>query len=227
MRFDEISKTIQLTVTNQSTRITTFVMTMLLAFAGFEHGLFASLQGNKPTGGFFIMAIGDEHLWWKYGGEGAVTVIHNFLFSGITAMSVSFAIVFWAWRFVHRKNGVLVLLLLFILLTSVGGGIGFTPFYLITCAYATRISKPLNWWRRVLSSGVRKRLAPIWPYSLAVAVLSWLLALEIAVFGYVPGQDDPEILINICWSFLLLTFIMANLSYISGFANDIGRQGNV
>lgn len=209
---------------NRATRTITKVLVSLLAFAGFEHGLFAALQGNRPTGGFGITTIGRDMQWWKYGGEDAVTIIPNFLATGMAAMAVSIVILIWAWRFMHRRHGVLVLLLLFILLTAVGGGVGFVPFFLVTCAYATRIDKPLNWWRKTLSPGSRRALAPWWRHALVAAAVCWLLAIEIAVFGYVPGQTDPEILITICWSLLLLTMILANVSYISGFADDIDRS---
>lgn len=206
---------------NKATRAITVVMAALLAFAGFEHGLFAALQGYGPTGGIGISTIGEDLRWWQYGGEDAVTLIPNFLVTGMAAMGVSIAIVFWALNFVHRRRGVLVLLLLFMLLTAVGGGVGFVPFFLVTCAYATRIGKPLNWWRKTLSPRMRQALAPIWPHALAAAAVCWLLAIGIAIFGYVPGLSDPDMLLAVCWAFLLLTMILANVSFIAGFAADI------
>ncbi|MFP3909947.1 MAG: hypothetical protein ACLFVX_08810 [Archaeoglobaceae archaeon] len=48
---------------NKTTRKITAVIGVLLAFAGFEHGLFAALQGNEPVDGFFIQAIGESMKW--------------------------------------------------------------------------------------------------------------------------------------------------------------------
>ncbi len=209
---------------NKTTRIITATTGILLAMAGFEHGLFEALQGNKPADGFFIQAIGESMRWWEYGDEGAFTLIPNYLITGIFAMSVSIVIIIWSLFFVDKKYGTTVFLLLFILLTFVGGGIGFTPFYIVTWAYATRINKTLNWWRKLFTQNVRKHLARIWPYTLTATAICWLMAIEIAIFGYFPGQTDPAIVFNICWTFLLFAMIFINLSFVSGFARDIERD---
>jgi hypothetical protein len=195
----------------------------LLAFAGFEHGLFEAMQGNRSTGGpGGIRAIGEDMMWWEHGSEDAFTLIPNFLVTGIAAMAVSFFIFFvWPMFFPVNKYGVLVLLLLFILLVLVGGGIGFIPFFLVTCAYATRLTKPLTWWRKKLSPGARRLLAPLWPWALGFAVVCWLIGLEMAVFGYFPGLKDPDVILYTCWSFLLGTMIFINISYVAAFAADI------
>jgi hypothetical protein len=209
---------------NKTTQIITTIIGILLAIAGFEHGLFEALQGNKPTGGIGIHAISESMKWWKYGTEDALTIIPNFLLTGITAMCVSIFIIIWSLFFIDKKYGRLTFLLLFILLTIVGGGVGFVPFFIVTWAYATRMNKNLNWWNKVLIQNVRKYLARIWRYTLTATAICWFLAMEIAVFGYFPGQTNPETLFNICWTFLLFTMIFINLSYISGFAHDIERH---
>jgi hypothetical protein len=209
---------------NKTTRIITTTIGILLAIAGFEHGLFEVLQGNKPTDGLVIQAIGESMRWWKYGTEEAFTIIPNYLITGIFAMSVSIFIIIWSLFSADKKYGTIVFLLLFILLTLVGGGIGFIPFFIVTWAYATKINKTLNWWRKLLTQNVRKYLARIWPYTLIATAICWLMLIEIAIFGYYPGQKDAEILSNICATFLLLTMIFVNLSFISGFAHDIGRN---
>lgn len=211
---------------NETTRIITTTIGILLAIAGFEHGLFEALQGNKSTNGLIIQAIGEDMRWWKYGTEEAFTIVPNYLITGICAMSVSVFIIIWSLLFVHKKHGRTVFLLLFILLTLVGGGIGFVPFFIITWAYASRMNKPLTWWRKILTQKARKPVAKIWPYTLMAAAICWLILLEIAIWGYFPGQTDPETISNICGIFLLFAMIFINLSFVSGFAHDIERQKN-
>ena len=162
--------------------------------------------------------------WWKYGTEEALTMVPNYLITGILAMSVSVFIIIWSSFFVGKRYGTIVFLLLFILLTLVGGRIGFTTFYIVTWAYATRISKALNWWRKMLTQKARKHLAGIWPYTLIATAVCWLLVIEIAIFGYFPGQIDAEVLSNLCIVFLLSIMIFINLSFVSGFAHDIERH---
>jgi hypothetical protein len=209
---------------NETTRRVTAVTVILLALAGFEHGFFEALQGYKPTNGIGIHAISESMKWWKYGTEDAVTIIPNFLLTGIAAMSVSIFIIIWALLFLDKRFGRLVFLFLFILLVAVGGGVGFIPFFIITWAYSTRIDKNLNWWRKVLKPGIRKSLAGIWKYALAATAICWFIAIEIAVFGYFPRQTNPENLFNICWTFLLFALIFINVSFISGFAHDIEKS---
>lgn len=210
---------------NQKTKITASIMGILLGIAGFvNHGIFEVLQGNTPTNGFLIEAIGEAHRFWLYGGEGAFTLIPNFLITGICVMLVSLAIIFWSIWFIHKKHGIIIFLLLLILLTLVGGGVGHIVLFLPTWAFATRINKPLNWWGKILSIRTRKILAKMWKYALVITCLLWLIVLEIGIFGYFPGQSNPETILKICLTFLFSTVLFASLSFICGFARDIEER---
>jgi len=209
---------------NKATAKITETIGFLLAFAGFEHGLFEALQGYKQTGTNFISAIGKEMQWWVHGSEDAFTLIPNFLITGICAMCVSIIIMIWSLFCLHKRNSTTIFLLLFILLVLVGGGIGFIPFFIVTWAYATRINTPLTRWKKWLKPKIRNSIAFFWPYALAVTAICWLTAIEIAVFGYVPGVSNPDLKLGICWSFLFIAFVLLNVSYISGFSYDINEQ---
>ena len=156
-----------MTFFNKKTRITASVIGVLLGMGGiFNHGLFEILQGNKSTDGFFIEAIGEANRFWVYGTEAAFTIIHNFLITGICVILVGLALIFWSLKYIQIKHGVTVFLALLILLTLVGGGIGHIILFVPTWAFATRINKPLDWWKKVLSAGVRNKLTAIWIYFL-------------------------------------------------------------
>jgi hypothetical protein len=88
-----------------------------------EHGLFETLQGNHEPQGIIIDAIGHQANSVFQGSEPALTIIPNFLATGILAMIVSLIVVIWAAKFVQRKNGVLLLILLSTILFLVGGGL--------------------------------------------------------------------------------------------------------
>jgi hypothetical protein len=130
---------------NRATKIIVSTISIILAIAGMVHGFFEILQGNTPTGGLIIQAIGDEQQMWLYGTEEAFTIIPNFLITGILTIIVSLAIIIWSASYLQTKRGAAVFLLLFVVLFLVGGGIAaqvvFVP---ITWAVATRINKPLN-----------------------------------------------------------------------------------
>jgi hypothetical protein len=128
-----------------------------------ESRLFETLQGNSPTNGVIIAAISESMRRWTHGGETAFTLIPNFLITGLAAIVVSLAIIIWSVGYLHTKHGAAVFLLLFILLFLVGGGIGQVIFFTVGWAFATRINKPLTWWRKILPEGVRGSLAKVWP----------------------------------------------------------------
>ena len=210
---------------NLSTRITTSIIGILLAIAGLvNHGIFEILQGNSSINGFYIEAIGESHRFWTYGTEGAFTLIPNFLITGIFVSIVSLAIIIWSMKFIQKKYGATVFLLLLIVLTLVGGGIGHIVLTIPTWAYATRINKPLLWWRKVLSSKIRNILLKMWVPFLVVTCLSWLIVMELGIFGFFPYQTNPDTILTICFSFVLFTVFMANLTFICGIAKDVEER---
>lgn len=211
---------------NKRTRATVSVIGILLGLAGIlNHGIFEILQGYIPTNGFYIEAIGEKQRFWLYGTEGAFTLIHNFLITGISAVLVGMAIIVWSIKYIHIKRGSSVFLALLILLTLVGGGIGHIILYLPTWAFATRIDKSLDWWKRVLSSQLRRKLAAIWIYLLTATVISWLIVMELGIFGYLPGKNHPDTILNIVYIFLFSTVILASITFICAISADI-EQGN-
>lgn len=210
---------------NQKTRITASVIGVLLAMGGFfNHGIFEILQGNTPTGGMFIEAISPEHRFWIHGTEGALTVIPSFLISGILVVLVSLIISVWSVKFIHLKYGASVFLLLMILLTLVGGGIGHIVLFLPAWAFTTRIRRPLSWWKKILSLKIRKALSIIRLPLLVMTSLSWFIVMELGIFGFVPGLTDPDTILNICLGFVLFTVFLASLTFICSFAQDIEER---
>lgn len=207
---------------NRYTRITAAIIGVLLGMGGLvNHGIFEILQGNIPTNGFFIEAIGESNRFWIHGTEGAFTVIPNILVTGILVVLTSLAIVFWSARFIQTKHGATIFLSLLILLTLVGGGIGHILLSIPTWAYVTRINKPLDWWKKILPAGFRKILSRFWVYALVATSVCWLTVMELGIFGYFPGQSDPDTLLNIVFIFLFSTVILASFTFICGFARDL------
>jgi hypothetical protein len=197
----------------------------MLALSGMlAHGLFEVLQGNTPTDGLFIEAIGKAHRMWEHGAEGAFTIVPNFLVTGLLAMAVSLFIIVWSIGFVHKKHGPLVFLLSFILLFLVGGGVAQVAFFAPGWAVSTRINKPLTWWRKVLSQSVRGVLAKLWPWFFAAGVALFVAALVISVTGFVPGVSDPDQILTIDWTILGVGYLLYLLAFVAGFAYDIEQQ---
>ena len=160
----------------RATRITASVLGLTAGGAGIEHGIFEILQGNARPAGLMIASMGPPcvpELSWNQC-EPAMTVIPNFLITGILAIVFGIVIMVWSAFFVQKKNGGLVLILLSIPLLLFGGGI-FPPLIgIIAGAIGTRIHKPPNPEGSHLSGRALRFLAGLWPWSLALYLL-WIL----------------------------------------------------
>jgi hypothetical protein len=212
-----------------ATRTIVSTLGVFIGIGGIDHGFLETLHGNIPTSGFMINALGEGNNWtlWKQGGEGAFTVIPNFLLTGIVSIIVSLLIIIWSIGFIHRKEGSQLFLLLGFLLFLVGGGVAQVLFIILAWAVSTRINKPLTWWRKILTKNIRGTIAKLWLGSLIVFSLLFFTALEIAIFGFVPGVNNPELILHICWSILGSALGILLLTFVSGFAYDIERQTNI
>ena len=206
---------------NNATRTTVATLGTIFGLSGMNHGFFEILQGNIPTGGVFISAIGEAHKMWPHGNEMAFTLIPNFLISGIAAVTVGLALIIWSLGFVQRKNGAVVLLLLFILLLLVGGGVAQVLFFPWIWLAATRIHQPLTGWKKILPARVLKPLGKVWLGLLIICAALWVFVLVIATTGYVPGITDPDAVLTVMLIGLGLQILVLPLTFISGFAHDL------
>ena len=210
---------------NGATRVAASALGVLVGLTGVEHCFFEIFQGNVSPSGLMIEAIGPAQRFWEYGIERALTIIPNFFVTGIFAIIVGLLVTMWAGAFIDRKYGALVLLLLSITLWLVGGG--FAPIFmsLLASAAATRINKPLKWWRKHLSVKLQVFLAKLWPWSIIAFVALFLVSVEIAIFGYpLLWFFDAPITYSIQ---NILAFIMVGfmpVSIITAFAHDIQKQ---
>ena len=202
----------------------TVTVGIIFGLSGINHGFFEFLQGNNPTGGVLIHAIGDAHKFWPEGTEDAFTILPNFMISGILSMIVGLVIIIWSIRFLRTRCGSAVFLGLFVLMFLFGGGIGQIVFFLPAWAFATRMDKPLNGWSSVLPEKVRPFLSRIWVFLLASAVICILIGMEMAVFGIFPGLKETEAIHTTAILFVLLSAILFTAAYIAGIGHELYRR---
>jgi hypothetical protein len=208
---------------NSATCFIARTLGVLVGIGSIDHGLLECLQGFRPTPGLIVNALGPGYPWtvWKGGGEGAFTLIPNFLVTGIVATVLGLAMIGWSLRFLHSPRGPTVFLILGVASFATGGGVAQIVLFTLTWGVATRIGATLDFWRWVIPSGLRCALGRLWPWTLCVSTLSFLVALEIAVFGYVPGVSAHMELLHICWKILAFALALYLVSIVSGFAHDI------
>jgi len=207
-----------------TTRVIVTTIGVIFGFSGFNHGFFEFLQGNAPTNGLVVQAIGEAQRFWVLGTEEAFTVIPNFLISGLLSMILGLTIIVWSLWFIQTTYGRTVFLVLFILLFLVGGGIGQIIFFIPAWAFATRMNKPLTWWKKVLPQSIWPFLSKLWIITLIVSSVVILIALEIAVFGFIPGMTNPENIQNTALILVLISAILYVISFIAGFGHELRRM---
>jgi hypothetical protein len=197
---------------------------ILVGLAGIEHGIFEILQGNVEPDGLLVDAIGPAQRFWEYSSETALTIIPNMLLSGILAIIVGIIVTIWAAYYVNRKYGARVLLLLSIILWLVGGG--FAPIFMTLFAFAaaSRIGRPLNWWRAHLPGFIQSFLGRLWPWSLIVYVVVFVFGVEIAIFGYpLLWIFSAEVTYSIQWALAYIMVVFWPLSILTAIAYDIEK----
>jgi hypothetical protein len=148
-----------------------------------------------------------------------MSIIPNYLVTGLFAIACSLAVLLWAAFFVNSKHGGWILLLLAITLTLVGGGLVTLLFGLIAGVAATRIHAPLAWWRAHLSPTARSILATLWPWTIG-ALLLWF-PMEGAI-AYISNQAMLHLapIATATLPALLLLVLM------TGFAHDLRHHAN-
>jgi hypothetical protein len=209
-----------------ATRVVATTIGVLIGLAGIEHGILELLQGHVRPAGTMIDAIGPDQRLWEYAGETAFTIVPSFLLTGILAIIVGLLVTIWSLAYIDSKYGPLVLLLLCIALFLVGGGFA-PPIFMgvLAVATATRIGKPLRFWRAILPDSVRGFLAKLWPWPLVLSVLMFAIAVEIAIFGYpLLWLLPPDTTYATQFSTALLSLVLMLFSILVAFAHDIREQ---
>ena len=189
--------------------------------SGLDHGFFEALQGNTPTPGLIVQAIGTAQRLWIHGTEEAFTLVPNFLLTGFLAMLVGLVTIIWSVRSIDRLNGSRVLLLLGGLLFLVGGGIGMLVFLLASWLVARRIHRPLAWVPSRSLGAVGRVLSRMWPGLVVVGLALYAFALEIAIVGVVPGVSDPDQALAVCWLALVATLASMGLALVGASAEAV------
>jgi hypothetical protein len=209
-----------------ATQMVASTLGVLVGLAGIDHGFFEVLQGNVAPDGLMIDAIGPAQRFWEYGTETALTIVPNFLVTGILAIVFGLLVTVWAAAYVQRKHGAGVLMLLSIILFLVGGGFAPIVMSILASLTATRIGKPLTWWRKLLPGGVRSFLSRMWPGALIAAILSFVISVEIIIFGWpLTAFFDADTAFGLLNTFSFVMLGLMLLAVLTAFAHDIQMEG--
>ncbi len=180
--------------------------------AGLEHGFFEIRQGNARPAGLMFASMGApcvaETAWNAC--EPALSIVPNYLITGILALTLGLLILVWASAFMQRRHSGAVLILLSLTLLLFGGGV-FPPLFGVIGGGAgmqmvrPRPDKPTG---RLL-----RAVARLWPWPLVI-FLGWAL-------GQFPvGYFFNDFLKGIMGFVLPLAVVLLPLSVYSAYAHD-------
>ncbi|MFH1633580.1 MAG: hypothetical protein ABIG63_06160 [Chloroflexota bacterium] len=200
----------------KATRIIAASFGIFAGFGGLEHGYFEMLQGNVRPESIMIASMGascvPEEIWNAC--EPAMTIIPNFLVTGILAMVLGLVTMVWAAAFVQRQQGGAILALLSFGLLLFGGGIFPPVIGIIGGVVGTRINTPL----KKQPGPVWSILAKMWPWTIVV-FFGWLFGQFVIGYFFNEFLMENAVLIPVMILGLLLVSILA------GYGHDVQRQG--
>lgn len=196
------------------------VFGILAGIGGFVHGVGEALQGNVRTGGLWIESWDRGPIYEYMGGEPGISIVPNFLITGILTMIAAIALIILSAAIAKRKNGGWIIIGASVAMLLTGGGIGPPVFGILggACALgigAGRKYQPLSGFSRVL--------AAMWPYLFTISVLvAAFVVVGSFILVYLISFNNPDLFSN---SFLVSTLLLILLNF-SGRAYDAKRKGS-
>lgn len=184
-----------------------------MALGGVEHGIGEILQGSAVPAGVMIQSWPDAEFFRSVSGEPAMTVIPNLLATGVLAVLVSLVLLVWCVRFIGRRDGGPVMILLSAAMLLVGGGI-FPPILCALLGGAVALGRGR---RARPATAARRFLAGLWPWSFAACMLSWLAMLPgVSILSTFFGVENDALTLSI--GCVALATLLSTL--LTGFARD-------
>ncbi|MFH0882249.1 MAG: hypothetical protein V2A56_04615, partial [bacterium] len=185
------------------------------------HGIGEVLQGNVPTGGSFIKSWAIGPIAQFIDGDPAITIVHNFLATGILAMIAALALITWSAFFVQRKRGGLIQLLFSIVMLLFGGGGGPPMIGIVASIGGMGIHSPFTLWQKIFRGKFRSFLAAVWPWVFGITAANGLFL----IFGHILlattfGPKASAIFYNSFLSVVVLVLV----SILIGVAYDLQKR---
>jgi len=202
---------------NHATRVAVSTIGVYAGLLGALHGYFELLQGDVAPNGMRINAIGapcQGSLVW-HACLPAMTIVPNFLTTGILAIVISLMALVWEARFVQQKNASLILILLSVLMLFVGAGF-IPPFAgIVAGVVGFRINAPSPVIQTFHQGTGLNLLAKLWPWTL-IAFIVW------SIGGWILGYLFNQIMMRL--SFVLFFFCnlgLPLLTVVTAMAHDL------
>ena len=202
---------------NKATKILYLTLGILAGVMGIEHGIGEALEGYRPTESLFILSWPDAQFFEIMAGEPAMTIIPNYLITGLLA--IIFSCIFLVEIIMSRpgwKSNILLFTLLILMLLT-GGGFGPPLTGIIAVLIGMKRDSPLRTWSR-LPVKLHNVFSRMWPWSFGLCLFGWLMLFPGAsLIAFFTGMDS-ELLMTIP---ILVAFLFIPITQFLGFSRDI------
>jgi hypothetical protein len=205
---------------NKATATLYLTLGILAGIMGIEHGIGEVLEGYRPTESVFILSWPDSAFFEIMSGEPAMTIIPNYLVTGLLA--IFFSCVFLSVFVKPSLDGkaITILLALLILMLLTGGGFGPPILGIIAVLIALKRNSPLKTWSK-LPSKVHSVLSMLWPWSFGLCLIGWLMLFPgAAIIVFFTGMDNALLMIVP----ILIAFAFIPITLLLGFSRDILKR---
>ncbi len=153
---------------------------------------------------------------------GALTIIKNYLYTGIAAVIVGSLVIIWAIGFINRRMWTSVFIVLCILLFIVGGGFAQILVIIIAWAVSNQIHSPLSWWEKIIPHRIRSVFARLWLPILILGVSFFTIGFGIWLFVLPPGEIREVTPTHyLVWTALFIGVTLSTVDIIFSFSRDI------
>ena len=150
-----------------------------------------------------------------------MTLIPNFLISGILTILVSIGIIIRVIFFLNTRMSGLILVLLSGLLLIVGGGFGPPLIGFIIGFAGMKINSDFSMLRTLRTTGMVKFIARIWKFSTPFGIFCYLFLIPGSVILWGAFGFYSPVLLTVA---IVLAFLMIFVSIISAYVYDAIRQ---
>ncbi len=202
---------------NKATTKLFLTLGILAGIMGIEHGIGEVLEGNRPTEGVFILSWPDSAFFEIMAGEPAMTIIPNYLLTGLLAILFSGLFLTVLAKLRLNRWAIPLLFALLILMLLAGGGFGPPILGMIAALIALKRNSSLNLWSK-LPSNLHNVLSSLWPWSFGLCLLGWLMLFPGAVLiAFFTGVDHALLMLIP----ILVAFTFIPITLLLGFSRDI------
>ena len=207
---------------NKATMKLFLTLGILAGIMGMEHGIGEVLEGNRPTQGVFILSWPDSAFFEIMAGEPAMTLIPNYLLTGLLAIIFSCLFLTVLAKPSLNRKAVPLLFALLVLMLLAGAGFGPPILGLFAVLIARKRDSPLKLWSK-LPLTLHRLLSRLWPWSFGFCLLGWLMLFPgAALIAFFTGVDHALLMLIP----ILVAFAFIPITLLLGFSHDLWERKN-